>query len=275
MKGISYPQLTPRNRAALFTLKGFIEKQYRDNSRYYQIYQQGRKALNQTTKYRNSVLILRFHSSSRLYHSVRKKENAIIFNIALHSISLTDPYFYNLARLLFSRIAGIKPQREWIEYIRNHEISFLNSRPTDTIPVRKSETDFQGKFFNLMQIYNFLNQLYFDNKLPVTNIGWSRRENFRRLGSYDSRKKLIRVSKILDHSDVPLYVVRGIVYHEMLHMIHPIYQNKNRRIIHGPEFKRDEKKFRQYNALEKWLKNDFPQLAGRGKRISLFQKYFY
>jgi len=180
-----------------------------------------------------------------------------------------------LARLLFSRIANIQPQPEWLENIRTYEIPFLNSRPSDTVPVRKSDTNFQGQYFNLLQIFNFLNQLYFDNKLPVINIGWSRRKNFRRLGSYDSGKQLIRVSKILDHPDVPPYVVSGIVYHEMLHMIHPIYQNKNRRIIHGPEFKRDEKKFREHGALEKWLKKDFPRLVGRGKKISLFQKYFY
>jgi hypothetical protein len=274
-QGVSYHELTPRNEAALLTLKGIIEKHFQQNTRYSQIYKQCSQALSDSGKYNKSLLILRYNASSRLFHSIRKKHKTLILNISLVSLSIPNPYFYYLTRLLIRRLSRTKPHPNWLDSLRGYEIPFLIRRPANPKPVRKSDIKFQGQHFNLFQIFTSLNQKYFSNKLSDVNIGWSPRKNFRRLGSYNASKQLIRISKILDQPDIPAYVVRGIVYHEMLHTIHPIYQNKNRRIIHSPEFKRDEKKFNEHTALEKWLKNEFPKLIGTRKTFGGLKRIFY
>jgi predicted metal-dependent hydrolase len=45
-----------------------------------------------------------------------------------------------------------------------------------------------------------------------------------------------------------------IVYHEMLHLKHPVKMRGSRRSVHGREFREDEKAFPQINEARLFLK---------------------
>jgi hypothetical protein len=177
--------------------------------------------------------------------------------------------------VLLSRLNRSQPSEEWLAKLRKYEVSFINKQKVKPNATQRNPLNPKGQYFDLEKIFRTLNQQYFSSKLPAVNIGWSHRKNFRRLGSYDGSRKLIRISRILDQPNIPEFVVRGIVYHEMLHAIHPIQQRKHRRMVHSPDFKRDEKKFESFTAVQKWLKDQYPRLIKKPVKPINFSKLFY
>jgi hypothetical protein len=107
---------------------------------------------------------------------------------------------------------------------------------------------------------------------PPTPITWGRaaparaatlrrpRRRSLRLGSFDAQRRLIRIHPVLDQRQVPLYVVRAVVYHEMLHAIVPAEEGGRRRRIHTPEFRRRERLSPDHLPAESWLAENLDRL---------------
>jgi len=72
---------------------------------------------------------------------------------------------------------------------------------------------------------------------------WSRDRARNRLGHYDPAHNAIVISRIFDHPAVPSYAVEYIVYHEMLHLKHPVKLRGSRRCVHSGDFRAEEKLF--------------------------------
>jgi len=53
---------------------------------------------------------------------------------------------------------------------------------------------------------------------------------------------------------VPECVVAYVLYHEMLHVKHPMKFARCRRESHSPEFRKEEKRFADYDRAMKFLK---------------------
>ena len=64
----------------------------------------------------------------------------------------------------------------------------------------------------------------------------------------------IVVSRVFDHPRVPRYVPEYIVYHEMLHLKHPVRLRGSRRCVHSPEFQAEEKLFARLEDAKAFLK---------------------
>ena len=62
------------------------------------------------------------------------------------------------------------------------------------------------------------------------------------------------VSRIFDHPRVPQYAVDYIVYHEMLHLKHPVRLRGSRRCVHSAEFQAEEKLFPQLAEVKRFLR---------------------
>ncbi len=77
-----------------------------------------------------------------------------------------------------------------------------------------------------------------------------------RFGGYYPGEALIRIHPRLDQSFVPKYVIRYIVYHEMLHAHIGIEQTEGgRRSIHPRTFKRMERTFPEYEKAVAWIED--------------------
>jgi len=83
---------------------------------------------------------------------------------------------------------------------------------------------------------------------------WSPVRSRRRLGHYDLSHHVISVSRIFDHHTVPRYAVEYIVYHEMLHLKHPVKLRGSRRCVHSAEFLAEEKLFPYLHQAKAFLK---------------------
>ena len=74
------------------------------------------------------------------------------------------------------------------------------------------------------------------------------------LGIWATAHNAIVISRIFDQFLVPRYAVEYIVYHEMLHLKHPVRLRGSRRCVHSAEFQAEEKLFPQLEQANAFLK---------------------
>ncbi|MBL8919371.1 MAG: hypothetical protein JNJ54_10955 [Myxococcaceae bacterium] len=134
-------------------------------------------------------------------------------------------------------------------------------------PRRKATMSTRGKCFDLAEIFERLNRLYFQDTIRA-RIGWGRnaarrRRRSIRLGVYDHRAREIRVHPALDRPDVPLFFVEYIVFHEMLHQVFPSARDSGRHVHHPRAFRDRERAFPRYAAAIAWEKAHLQALLRR------------
>jgi predicted metal-dependent hydrolase len=102
-------------------------------------------------------------------------------------------------------------------------------------------------------MFDSLNAQYFGGNLHRPRIGWSSRVWRSQFGCYDPSLDQIVMNKRLDRVDVPALAVEFILYHEMLHVKHPIRAAACGLQSHSPEFRAEEKRFEHYAPARKFL----------------------
>lgn len=177
---------------------------------------------------------------------IRVKKNEKPLQIRIHKL------FINADQKVLRDIVnfiktGDKNTKELKKFIKNNHEVFHKSK--------KIKVNTKGKFYDLEEIFKYLNKHYFDNKI-TSSITWSKGKRNcsvkkRILGSYDSLNDIIKINPILDDEKIPAFYVDFIVYHEMLHAF---LKNEDGR-WHSKKFKEFEKKFNYYREAIKWEKN--------------------
>ncbi len=119
---------------------------------------------------------------------------------------------------------------------------------------RKRIESAQGHVYDLEQIFDDLNTRFFHGLLARPQMTWSRDHARNMLGHYDPAHNAIVVSRIFDHPRIPRYAVEYLVYHEMLHLKHPVKMRGLRRCVHGREFQAEEKLFPHLEEAKAFLK---------------------
>ncbi len=115
----------------------------------------------------------------------------------------------------------------------------------------------EGKHHDLGPMFERLNARYFENSLVKPRLGWSTRVWRTQLGCFDPALEQIVINRQLDRKNVPEYIVAYVLYHEMLHLKHPMRFARCRRESHSPQFRAEEKKFQDYDQAMRFLKT-FP-----------------
>ncbi|MGH9790668.1 MAG: M48 family peptidase [Candidatus Acidiferrales bacterium] len=112
-----------------------------------------------------------------------------------------------------------------------------------------------GAHHNLTPLFDQLNQRYFAGALRRPHIGWSARPWHKQLGCFDPALDQIVLSSRLDHPRVPRCVVEYVLYHEMLHVKHPVRRAPARCGLetHSPRFRTEEKRYTHYAAARRFL----------------------
>ena len=124
----------------------------------------------------------------------------------------------------------------------------------------------------LQESFLRVNENYFNGMLDQTNLVWGS-YSLRTLGKYDYGTDTIMISKIF--KDGPDKFIDRVMHHEMLHKKHK-YNSKNGRCHHHTNaFRNDEKKFENFDNVEKEISNyirNFKQ--GNSVKKSFVQKLF-
>jgi predicted metal-dependent hydrolase len=115
-----------------------------------------------------------------------------------------------------------------------------------------------GKYHNLKELFNSLNEEYFRGKITALitwgkkNSNWAVRK--RTLGSFCSHTNIIRINPVLDRKNIPQYFLKFVIYHEMLHSHIPVEAKNARRVFHSAEFRKMERLFEDYKKALVWEK---------------------
>jgi predicted metal-dependent hydrolase len=112
----------------------------------------------------------------------------------------------------------------------------------------------QGHFYNLDEVFDSLNVRFFGGMLGRPELTWSEGMARRSLGHYDAAHNTIVVSRVFDRPSSPRYAVEYLLYHEMLHLKHPVRMRGLRRCVHSRDFKADEKLFPQLKEAQAFIK---------------------
>jgi hypothetical protein len=112
----------------------------------------------------------------------------------------------------------------------------------------------EGKVFHLEHIFDDLNARFFHGLLGRPQMTWSRAHARNSLGHYDPAHNAIVVSRVFDHPRVPRYALEYLVYHEMLHLKHPVKVRGGRRCVHSPQFQAEEKLFPELPQAREFLR---------------------
>ena len=112
-----------------------------------------------------------------------------------------------------------------------------------------------GEVYDLDGLFDRLNAQHFAASLHKPKLGWSPRPSRRRLGHYDIAHDAIVISRILDREAVPPLALEYVLYHEMLHVKHPVQLHETGRCVHTPGFLADEQRFPGIERAERILRS--------------------
>jgi predicted metal-dependent hydrolase len=119
---------------------------------------------------------------------------------------------------------------------------------------RKQINSANGHAANLEDIFDDLNRRFFHGLLARPTMTWSGTHSRTSLGHYDPAHNTIVISKIFDSPKVPRYALEYLVYHEMLHLKHPVRLRGSRRCVHPVAFQREEALFPELESAKAFLK---------------------
>ena len=111
-----------------------------------------------------------------------------------------------------------------------------------------------GRYYHLEEVFESLNLRFFHGLLGRPTLTWSAHAAKRMLGHYDAAHNTIVVSRIFDRPDTPRCAIEYLLYHEMLHLKHPVRVKAGRRCVHSREFQAEERLFPELDQAKEYLK---------------------
>jgi SprT-like family protein len=197
-----------------------------------------------------------YHPYADLTHTIRLRQDTA--HVRLSDVLGQAPRIVveAAAAILLGRLYRRRPPAELVETYR--QFSFARSTRRRLLAnrqrrARKMEHRPAGTHHDMEPLFDQLNQAYFQNALLRPRLGWSTRAWRTQLGCFDPALNQIVLNRQLDHEKVPEYVVAYVLYHEMLHLKHPIRFARCRRESHSPRFRTEEKAFTDYARAMRFL----------------------
>jgi predicted metal-dependent hydrolase len=211
--------------------------------------------------FRNADIEASFYPYIGLTHTIRRKgQNRWVIRVSDHCRRAPRQVLEAIAIILGSKITHKKPPDRFLEiYERFRKDPYIEEsvRERRRERGRKNIAGCEGAHHSLLALYREVNNLFFNNQIEIQKIGWGLRKGWRRLGHYDPVHHTITLSPALDSPKVPEFVVRYIVYHEMLHALFEADTAHRRGRHHSPEFHRAERAYPDFARSKTFLRDYF------------------
>jgi SprT-like family protein len=199
-----------------------------------------------------------FYAFANVNNTIRLREDVIHVRISDLLEGSPDTVIEAIAHILLAKIyrKPIQPlhSTRYRRYVSSHDMT-AKAHLLRQVRGRKQIASARGQVYDLDQVFEELNQQFFYGLLARPQMTWSRSHARNSLAHYDPAHNAIVVSRVFDHPHVPRYAVDYIVYHEMLHLKHPVRLRGSRRCVHGPEFQAEEKLFPDLEEAKTFLKS--------------------
>ena len=200
---------------------------------------------------------LQFYPFVNLNNTIRLAEGRMKLRLSDLLESAPEPVLKAIIHILLSKIYR-KPidaahASRYRRYITSRDM-IERAHRVRQLRGRKRLESAQGRYYDLDEVFDALNVRFFYGLLGRPQMSWSGEQARRLLGHYDPAHNAIIISKVFDQARVPRLAMEYIVYHEMLHLKHPVKMRGTRRCVHGKEFREDEKAFPQIEEARLFLK---------------------
>lgn len=185
--------------------------------------------------------------------SIRTKSNAVAVRMHCMFLNADNEIIREIANFIKTRKGQTPLIRKFIS--ENHTCLKKRQLCSRQLKIRT-----QGRFYNLREIFDSLNNNYFGGGI-TTSISWGK-QNSRRavrkrtLGSYCGHSNSIRINPALDRKNVPHYFIEYVIYHEMLHSTITGEKKNGRKSVHTSEFRKRERLFKEYDKAISWEKSN-------------------
>jgi hypothetical protein len=200
---------------------------------------------------------IRFRPFANINNTVRLRDNKLHFRISDLLEAAPETVLHAIAHILIAKIyrKDIDPQHatRYRRFVSSkvisdkaHLLRQMRGRKVIHGPV--------GNVYDLNEIFEELNTQYFYGLLARPQMSWSQSAARNLLGHFDPAHNAIVVSRVFDHVRIPRFVVEYIVYHEMLHLKHPVKLKGSRRCVHSKQFQEEEKLFPRLDEVKHFLK---------------------
>jgi hypothetical protein len=200
---------------------------------------------------------VRFFPFASVNNTVRLRENKLYFRISDLLEAAPESVLHAIAHILIAKIyrKDIDPQHaaRYRRYVGSRAIS-EKAHLVRQMRGRKRLDGPTGNVYDLNEIFDELNIRFFFGLLARPEMSWSPSSARNTLGHYDPAHNAIIISRVFDHPRAPRFVVEYIVYHEMLHLKHPVKLRGSRRCVHPKQFQEEEKLFPRLEEAKQFLK---------------------
>jgi predicted metal-dependent hydrolase len=202
-------------------------------------------------------LSVEFRAFANVNNTIRLREGRLLVRLSDLLEGAPETVLRAIAHILLAKMYRKPIERghatRYRRYVASHEIA-SKAHLVRQLRGRKRIDSPRGQVYDLDAIFDMLNLRYFHGLLARPNMTWSRNHARNSLGHYDPAHNAIVVSRVFDHPRVPQYAIEYIVYHEMLHLKHPVRLRGARRCVHSEAFQAEEKMFLHLAEAKEFLK---------------------
>ncbi|KYK31469.1 MAG: hypothetical protein AYK19_03740 [Theionarchaea archaeon DG-70-1] len=193
-----------------------------------------------------------FYPYADIKHSIRRRNGRIYMRISDVFIDAPQDVLLSVGRILLAKLNKNQVnQKDRIIYNQYVSSEKLQEKASKIVLNRKKRVKIiKGHYRDLDKSFERVNKEYFNGAMEKPVLTWSVKRAKRTLGRYDPDRDIVFISRMLDSLKVPEELLDFIMYHELLHKKHGIKKEGRRRRIHTPQFKADEKKFRNYQKMK-------------------------
>jgi hypothetical protein len=207
----------------------------------------------------NSVpeLKVEFFAFANVNNTIRLREGRLLVRLSDLLEGAPDGVLRAIAHILLAKMYRQPIDRGYAaryrKYVGSHDI-VRKAHLVRQMRGRKLLRSPRGHFYDLDAVFEDLNTRFFHGLMARPRLSWSQTKTRRILGHYDPAHNAIIISRIFDHPAVPRYVLDYIVYHEMLHLKHPVKLRGSRRCVHPRAFQQEEHLFPELEKAKAFLK---------------------
>jgi predicted metal-dependent hydrolase len=202
-------------------------------------------------------LKIEFFAFANVNNTIRLREGRLLVRLSDLLEGAPEVVLRAIAHILLAKMYRQPIDRgraaRYRKYVASHEI-VRKTHLVRQMRGRKRLRAARGHVYDLDAIFEDLNTRFFHGLMARPRMSWSQTKTRRILGHYDPAHNAIIISRIFDHYAVPAYVLEYIVYHEMLHLKHPVTLLGSRRCVHSAEFQAEEKLFPRAGEANAFLK---------------------
>ncbi|MGA7907233.1 MAG: SprT-like domain-containing protein [Candidatus Sulfotelmatobacter sp.] len=202
-------------------------------------------------------LKIEFFAFANVNNTIRLRDGKLLVRLSDLLEGAPETVLRAIAHILLAKIYRRPIDRgqaaRYRKYVASHEIE-RKAHLVRQMRGRKRLQGAKGHVYDLERVFEDLNRQFFYGLLARPRMSWSQTSTRRILGHYDPAHNAIIISRIFDHASVPRYAVEYIVYHEMLHLKHPVRLRGSRRCVHSADFQAEERQFPHLAEANAFLK---------------------